>query len=196
LFQLDHRTETEMTNSKIVLLFAGAALLLAACDNGPSAVAQKQAAGTQMAANAADASADASFRSANSPPEDRRRDPVPEVDGKPMWSASRKFSAQQNAQRAFDRNGQAFGADSIDEFVEKAHGFVSRPPKGTLTMVRNNGDKLFYDPKGNVFAVASKAGAPRTMFKPDEGMAYWEEQKTREARRQATRRNNAAADDA
>lgn len=177
-----------MAKSKIVLLFAGAALMLSGCDNGPSAVAQKQAAGTQMAANAGEASSDASFQSQDQSREDHRRDPVPEVDGKPMWSASRKFSAQQNAQRAFDRNGQAFGADSLDEFVEKAHGFVSKPPKGTLTMTRNNGDKLFYDPKGNVFAVASRAGAPRTMFKPDEGMAYWEEQKAREARRQASRR--------
>lgn len=179
-----------MAKSKIVLLFAGAALMLSGCDNGPSAVAQKQAAGTQMAASAGDASSDASFRSDGAPREDRRRDPVPEVDGKPMWSASRKFSAQQNAQRAFDRNGRAFGADSVDEFVQKAHGFVSNPPKGTLTMTRNNGDKLLYDPKGNVFAVASKAGAPRTMFKPDDGMAYWEEQKAREARRQASRRNS------
>ena len=178
-----------MTKSKIVLLFAGAALMLAGCDNGPSAVAQKQAAGTQMAANAGEGSADTSFRSDNASREDHRQDPVPEVDGKPMWSASRKFSAQQNAQRAFDRNGQAFGADSLDQFVQKAHGFVSQPPKGTLTMTRNNGDKLFYDPKGNVFAVASREGAPRTMFKPDEGMAYWEEQKAREAKRQASRRS-------
>ncbi|HEX7884629.1 MAG TPA: hypothetical protein VF474_01510 [Phenylobacterium sp.] len=177
-----------MAKSKIVLLFAGAALLLTACDNGPSAVAQKQAAGTRMAAAADDASSDATFRSDGASGEDHRRDPVPEVDGKPMWSASRKFSAQQNAQRAFDRNGRTFGADSVDEFVEKAHSFVSNPPKGTLTLTRNNGDKLLYDPKGNVFAVSSKAGAPRTMFKPDEGMAYWEEQKSREARRQASRR--------
>ena len=178
-----------MANSRIALLFAGAALLLTACDNGPSAVADKQAAGTQMAANAGETSSATTYRNGDAAQEDHRRDPVPEVDGKPMWSASRKFSAQQNAQRAFDRNGQAFGADNIDEFVQKAHGFVSQPPKGTLTMTRNNGDKLFYDPKGNVFAVASRAGAPRTMFKPDEGMAYWEEQKAREAKRQASRRN-------
>ncbi|WP_296596848.1 hypothetical protein [Phenylobacterium sp.] len=179
-----------MLKSKIVLLLAGAALALSACDNGPSAVAPKQAAGTQMASNETPTSSATSFDDdQGARREDHRRDPVPEVDGKPMWSASRKFSAQQNAQRAFDRNGRAFGADSVDEFVSKAHGFVSHPPKGTLTLTRKNGDRLFYDPKGNVFAVASKAGAPRTMFKPDEGMAYWEEQKAREARRQASRRN-------
>lgn len=178
-----------MAKFKIALLLAGAALALTACDNGPSAVAQKQAAGTQMAANGGDTSSASTYRNDDDAAQaDHRRDPVPEVDGKPMWSASRKFSAQQNAQRAFDRNGEAFGAGNVNAFVEKAHGFVSHPPKGTLTMTRNNGDKLLYDPKGNVFAVASRAGAPRTMFKPDEGMAYWEDQKAREAKRQASRR--------
>jgi pyocin large subunit-like protein len=171
-----------------IWLLAAAALTLSACDNGPSAVAQKQAAGTQMAEETSRGGPSETVGSSTAG-EDHRRDPVPKVDGKPMWSASRKFSAQQNAQRAFDRNGAAFGADSVDEFVEKAHDFVSHPPKGALTMTRNNGDRLLYDPKGNVFAVASKAGAPRTMFKPDEGMAYWEEQKAREAKRQASRRN-------
>ena len=117
------------------------------------------------------------------------------VDGKPLWSASRRFSAEENAQRAFARNGQAFGADSVDAFVGKAHAFVERPPRGTLTLTRANGDTLLYDPKANVFAVRSKAGAPRTMFKPDEGMAYWEEQKAREARRQTTARRNRMDDD-
>lgn len=178
-----------MLNSKIALLLAGAALALTACDNGPSAVAQKQAAGTQMAANnGGDAASDANARTTDGPREDHRDDPVAKIDGKPMWSASRRYSADENAQRAFARNGQAFGADNIDEFVEKAHAFVHSPPRGTLTLVRANGDTLLYDPKGNVFAVKSRAGAPRTMFKPDEGMAYWEEQKAREARRQTTRR--------
>ena len=185
----------ETVKSKIVLLLAGATLALTACDNGPSAVAQKQAAGTQMASGAAPTSSATPYGD-DEGQADHRRDPVPEVDGKPMWSASRKFSAQQNAQRAFDRNGEAFGAANIDAFVEKAHGFVekahgfvSHPPKGTLTMTRNNGDRLLYDPKGNVFAVASKAGAPRTMFKPDDGMAYWEKQKAQEAKRQASRKS-------
>jgi pyocin large subunit-like protein len=182
------------TRNTLLALAGAAALALAACDNGPSAVAQKQAAGTQMATNAGPQSyAGGSYASGppseDAPQVDHRREPVKLVDGKPMWSASRKYSASENAQRAFDRNGAAFGARDIDTFVGKAHAFVEHPPKGTLTMTRKNGDTLFYDPKGNVFAVASKEGAPRTMFKPDEGMAYWEEQKTRETHRQASRRN-------
>ncbi len=156
--------------------------LLAACDNGPSAVAQQapQAARTQMAATrTAPAAREAGV--------DRREEPVALIDGRPMWSASRRYSAAENAQRAFDRNGEAFGARDLDQFVRKAHAFVSHPPAGTQTVTRANGDVLFYDPKANVFAVASKAGAPRTMFKPDEGAAYWDQQKTREARRTASR---------
>jgi hypothetical protein len=196
LFQLDHKTGTEMLNSKIALLLAGAALMLSACDNGPSAVAPKQAAGTQMAEDAGGAATDANARTTDGAREDHRNDPVAKVNGKPMWSASRRYSADENAQRAFARNGQAFGADNLDEFVEKAHAFVQSPPKGTLTLVRANGDTLFYDPKANVFAVKSKAGAPRTMFKPDDGMAYWEQQKAREARRQANGRRSRDDDEA
>ena len=177
-----------MAAIRIVLLTAAAALALTACDNGPSAVAPTQAAGTQVAETSSTGeAADANARERTQA--DHRDDPVKLVDGKPMWSASRRFSAEENAQRAFTRNGEDFGARDVDEFVEKAHAFVSRPPKGVLTMSRTNGDKLLYDPKANVFAVASRAGAPRTMFKPREGMAYWEEQKAREARRQASRRD-------
>ncbi|MEW5686529.1 MAG: hypothetical protein AB1942_16550 [Pseudomonadota bacterium] len=172
-----------MAGTRIVLLMAAAALALAACDNGPSAVAPKQAAGTQMADSAPTGeAADTNARV------DRRDAPVALVDGKPMWSASRRFSAEENAQRAFDRNGRDFGARDVDDFVAKAHAFVARPPRDVQTLTRANGDRLFYSAEANVFAVASKAGAPRTMFKPREGSAYWEEQKAREARRQATRR--------
>ena len=177
-----------MAGTRFALIGAAAALALAACDNGPSAVSQQQADGTQMA-RPDEAPTRADVASAQTPRVDHRDDPVKLVDGKPMWSASRRYSAQANAERAFERNGEAFGAATLDAFVKKAHAFVESPPKGTLTMTRANGDRLFYDPKANVFAVATSAGAPRTMFKPDEGMAYWEAQKTREARRQTAQRN-------
>jgi pyocin large subunit-like protein len=167
--------------------------LLGACDNGPSAVS-KQAAGAQMATASAPERSVATADSAV----DHRKDTVAVADdGKPLWAPSRKNSAEEGAQRAFDRNGQAFGAASVDQFVRKAHAFVGHPPKGTETLVRKNGDTLFYNPQANIFAVASKEGAPRTMFKPDDGAAYWQKQKDREAKRQtAARRSRSAADDA
>lgn len=157
--------------------------LLAACDNGPSAVAP-QAAGTQMASASAPEKSAAPAAKA-----DHRTDPVKLVDGKPVWSASRRYSAEESAQRAFDRNGEAFGARNLDQYVKKAHAFVEHPPAGTQTITRTNGDTLFYDPKANVFAVANKAGAPRTMFKPDDGAAYWQKQKEGVAKRQTARRS-------
>ncbi len=162
--------------------------LLSACDNGPSAVS-KQAAGPQMAsATAPERSYGPDRGDADAPKVDHRKDVVAAADdGKPVWAPSKRFSAEEGAQRQFERDGQAFEAKSLDQFVKKARAFVGHPPKGTLTLTRKNGDTLFYDPKGNVFAVANKEGAPRTMFKPDDGMAYWEKQKDREERSQSAR---------
>lgn len=176
-----------MVRVRIALLagVAAAALTLSACDNGPSAVSQHQAAGTQMAVPQETGRGEGSRR--EEARVDHRDDPAPLVDGKPMWSASRRYSAEANAQRAFERNGEAFGAATRDAFVKKAHAFVEKPPRGTLTLTRANGDTLFYDPKGNVFAIATRDGAPRTMFKPDDGPAYWDEVKAREARRAESR---------
>jgi pyocin large subunit-like protein len=196
LFRHSLKLEKEMSAIRTILFAAAAALSLSACDNGPSAVAPKQAAGTRMAAAPEDTAGAAAPRGDGAARVDHRDDPVKLVDGKPMWSASRRYSAEQNARRAFERNGQAFGADTLDAFVRKAHAFVESPPKGTLTLKRRNGDTLFYDPKGNVFAVASKEGAPRTMFRPDEGRAYWDEQVTRESRRSQSARRNRDDDDA
>ena len=177
--------------------------LLSACDNGPSAVG-RQGSPPQMASAGAPERSYGSDRGGsggydNAPKVDHRKDEVAKADdGKPVWAPSKRFSAEEGAQRQFERDGAAFDAKTVDQFVKKAHAFVGHPPKGTLTLTRKNGDILYYDPKGNVFAVASKEGAPRTMFKPDDGMAYWEKQKDREAHgQQASRsRRSKYADDA
>jgi pyocin large subunit-like protein len=186
-----------MAQRKMALALAlMAATTLAACDNGPSAVAKKRAAAETQVADAG-GSSDAptaprrsSSRYADSDSTsgvDHRKDDVPELDGKPMWSASRRYSAEDSAKRAFERNGEVFGARDVQSFARKAHAFVEHPPKGVQTLTRANGDTLFYDPKGNVFAVADKAGTPRTMFKPDDGATYWQEQKDRESKRRTSR---------
>ncbi len=166
-----------MTMRFSAMLALGAGLLvLGACDNGPTAVQPAQAPAADQAGH--DAAAHAPART-----ETAARPPVPKVDGRPLWSATQRYSAEENAQRAYERNGEAFGAADLDDFVRKAHAFVNDPPAGAQTIKRANGDTLIYDPAGNVFAVATREGAPRTMFKPDDGPAYWEEQKTREAAR-------------
>ncbi len=123
----------------------------------------------------------ASTGGADLPAADPRREPVPLFQGKPMWAANRRHTAQENAEYEFNRDGPDFGAQSVNDYVAKAHAFVDTPPEGVQTLTRANGDRLIYDPRGNVFAVVTRQGAPRTMFKPRDGETYWEEQKARVA---------------
>jgi pyocin large subunit-like protein len=183
-------------------LTISAAALVASCDNGPSAVHSRAAAdqAAPAATSGSSYSRSDNYRSRYADRSadtgvDHRKDEVKLLEGKPMWSASRRYSAEENAQRAFERNGEAFGARSEDQFIKKAHAFVDHPPAGTETLTRANGDVLFYDAKSNVFAVAAKDGAPRTMFKPDDGRAYWDKQKDRETHRKTARRSRGSGDD-
>ena len=166
-----------------VVLFGAAglvALSLAACGGHPSAVPSNgQQAGAAAPASAPSYSPERQASSASDP----RDAPVPQVNGKPMWAANRKHTAEENAQYQFTKNGADFGARSEDDYVAQAHAFITNPPSGAQSFERKNGDRLIYDAKANIFAVASKDGAPRTLFKPRDGAAYWAQQKDREAKR-------------
>lgn len=175
-----------MSKTGMVLSAGLALVLLAGCERSSAVASKGHDGGADRSASYEDRGSRSSDRAASD--EVRREDgPVKLVAGKPMWSSSRKGSAAENAQRSFDRNGEAFGARNLDDFVWKAHAFIDHPPAGTASLKRANGDVLMYDAKSNVFAVASKDGAPRAMFKPDQGAAYWEQQKAREAKRQTAR---------
>jgi len=155
---------------------------LSACDSGASAVKAPKA-GERASVEANSPTEGRGGGGDDTRRSDPRDAPVKLVAGKPYWAANRTRSAEENAERSFQSNGKTFEAKSTEDYVAKVHAFVSDPPKGAETLKRSNGDLLIYDPKGNVFAVVSREGAPRTMFKPDEGASYWDEQKTREARR-------------
>jgi hypothetical protein len=167
-------------------VLAALALALGACGGKPSAVAP---------AGPVAAGADVPFGAPQGA--DAREAPVPLVGGKPMWAANRRHSAQENAQYQFAKNGRDFGAASETDYVTKVHDFIEHPPTGIETLDRRNGDKLLYDARANVFAVVSKDGAPRTMFKPRAGAAYWDEQKQRQAQQgqRQTRRGQDASDE-
>ena len=102
---------------------------------------------------------------------------IPRFAGKPMWAQSKSRSAEESAQAQFQRNGATFGSATVEDYIAEAHAFADKPPKGTQMTTRRNGDVLLYDPVGNVFAVVTAEGAPRTMFKPKDGPAYWAKQK-------------------
>lgn len=140
--------------------------MVAACGNGGSAVETRDRAADEV--TLASTSAEAAM-APTSPAEEAER-------GAPVWSSTRRYTAEENARRAFERNGADFGAADVDAYVRQAHDFVSSPPEGTETARRENGDTLLYHAASNTFAVATAEGAPRTLFKPDEGAAYWAEQ--------------------
>ena len=61
------------------------------------------------------------------------------------------------------------------QYVEGTKNFFSSPPAGTLTKTRPNGDTLFYNQGNNTFGVQAADGAPRTMFRPSDGIKLLEQ---------------------
>jgi pyocin large subunit-like protein len=182
------------------ILIAGL-LLLSACDAGPSAViGDGQGASPTLPAKAAppasDAEASMPVTNLAPPPETvapQTGAALPLPSGPraqitktaygdwPLWSKSRKYSADDNAHYQYAHHGAEIGAKSYADFLAMAHGFVHAPPKGVQTLKRRNGDTLLYDPRQNIFAVMTRQGAPRILFRPRDGAAYWEQQKAIEA---------------
>lgn len=160
---------------------------LAGCDGAPSATAARQhTAGVGADRRLVDSAPEGGDGAAQGARygaaaygsgEPRRDAATPLYKGKPIWSANRNHSAEENADYHFKRDGDAVGATSEEDFIAKVHAFLDNPPKGVETLSRGNGDKLYYDPRANLFAVADKDGVPRTLFKPKDGPAYWAQQK-------------------
>ncbi len=144
-----------------------AALLgLAGCGNGGSAVETRdRAAGDAEATLTADAAAPTGGGEA-----------APEQ-VQTALTANRRETVDAKINRLFERNGADFGAATAEAYLARIEAFTARPPAGTERVERANGDVLLYQASTNTFAVVSRDGAPRTMFKPREGAAYWAEQK-------------------
>ncbi|MEJ0065482.1 MAG: hypothetical protein WDM85_08580 [Caulobacteraceae bacterium] len=172
---------------RVVFLIGAAALALTlgACDAGPSATGKAPAnpPASISAAGQGDLSG-GQAGGATASSTDPRDAPAPlATDGKPIWAANRKHTAQENADYQFGKNGKDFGAATEADYVAKVHAFVDTPPNGVQKVERSNGDALLYDAKSNTFAVVTKTGAPRTMFKPRDGASYWQQQVAREQSR-------------
>ena len=151
---------------------------LAACDQRLAAQpARDHLADNQLPAAPTQASYQtAPAQAAYTTPRAADASPAPLVGGKPMWADNRQHSAQDNAQYQFQHHGTELGAHDLDDFVAKAHGFLDSPPQGVLTLTRTNGDRLLFDPRSGLFGVVRSDGAPRTVFKPSDGRAYWDQQ--------------------
>lgn len=146
---------------------AAALFGLAACGNGGSAVETRDRAAE---------GAEAVLTAAASPPA-QAAEAAPEA--RTVVTANRRETVDAKIQRLHARNGAAFGARSAQDYLAKLQAFTGRPPRDAETVKRPNGDTLIYQASTNTFAVVARDGTPRTMFKPDDGPAYWAEQKER-----------------
>lgn len=94
----------------------------------------------------------------------------------PIWTKTKKLEPVSNAYEHWVKHGNEFSDQPFNnakEYVEDTHDFVNNPPEGTLTKTGPNDDELFYHPPTNTFAVKTKDGVPKTMFKRSDKMGYW-----------------------
>ena len=98
---------------------------------------------------------------------------------KPALTANRRETVDAKTARLFERNGADFDAATPQAYLTKVEQFTRNPPAGTERIERPNGDVLLYQTSTNTFAVISRDGVPKTMFKPRDGISYWAEQKDR-----------------
>ncbi len=93
------------------------------------------------------------------------------------WTAPIWTGGERNARQHWEKHGSEFPEfANVKEYVEGVHAFLLQPPPGTLTKHRDNGDTLYFNPSSGIFAVQASNSAPRTFFRPDNGMAYWNRQ--------------------
>ncbi|EER2191581.1 VENN motif pre-toxin domain-containing protein [Escherichia coli] len=94
-----------------------------------------------------------------------------------IWTETKKAEPVGNAYGHWTKHGKEFPEyQNAKQYVDAAHNFMTHPPPGTLTKNRPNGDTLYYNPVTNVFASKDINGVPRTMFKPEKGIEYWNKQ--------------------
>ena len=152
---------------------AGAAIILlggSACGNGDTAVEtrdrEKDGSGAVLTvAGGATTAATAS--------------PIEAEQARPVLTGNRRETVDAKITRLFERNGSDFGSRTPQDYLAKVQAFTASPPAGTDRVERPNGDVLLYQASTNTFAVVSRDGVPKTMFKPRDGAAYWSEQKER-----------------
>jgi pyocin large subunit-like protein len=137
----------------------------AGCDAAPSAVETRPREAAEAGAEAVVAAAQGGPATAGA--------------AAPLLTANRRETVDEKTRRLFERNGAAFGAATPEAYLAQVEAFTRRPPADVERVTRPTGDVLLYQASTNTFAVVDAEGVPRTMFKPDDGPAYWAEQKAR-----------------
>lgn len=93
-----------------------------------------------------------------------------------IWSATHSKSAVENAFDHWSKHKSEFPElANSKQYVDAARSIAAKPPVEALTKSRG-ADTLIYDKATNTFLVRGANGAPRTMFRPTDGINYWNKQ--------------------
>ncbi|MGE0332564.1 MAG: hypothetical protein AB7P37_17945 [Ramlibacter sp.] len=94
----------------------------------------------------------------------------------PIWSSTNKLSSVENAFGHWSKHRAEFPElANSKQYVEAAHDLAKNPPASALIKQRG-AETLIYDQKTNTFLVKGADGAPKTMFRPTDGINYWNKQ--------------------
>ncbi|MBI5202494.1 MAG: hypothetical protein HY925_12960 [Elusimicrobia bacterium] len=98
----------------------------------------------------------------------------PEPSAPPAVGAEAAFK-RGRLEEHFKKHGAEMGLSTAEEYLAAARRLLVR--EGVLKKDRRSGDRLYFDPKTNEFAVLAKDGRTiRTFFKPNAGRRYWDKQ--------------------
>ncbi len=94
----------------------------------------------------------------------------------PIWSSTKKLSSIENALGHWNKHKAEFPElANSKEYVDAANSMATNPSAGALAKTRG-ADTLIYDPATNTFLASGADGAPKTMFRPTDGINYWNKQ--------------------
>ena len=97
--------------------------------------------------------------------------------GAGKWAANGFKAGQLDAH--FAKHAGEWGAGNITKsgYLNRAMDLLRREPGGgILGHTRVNGDILRYNSRTNEFAIGAKDGTIRTLFRPTDGLNYWNKQ--------------------
>jgi RHS repeat-associated protein len=84
-----------------------------------------------------------------------------------LWSAAKNSTPVQTALAHWNKHGMDFpDLQNAKQYVEAAKNFISKPPAGTLSRTRVDGDVVQFNEKLNTFAISKADGTPVTMYSP------------------------------
>jgi hypothetical protein len=97
--------------------------------------------------------------------------------GPGIWNPTKFKTAIQSAYDHYVKHVRIRGEfpeiKNVKQYVEAAHAFLKNPIAGSLSKVRTNGEKIFYNPATNTFYSYTANGVPKTMFRPIDKLQYW-----------------------